>query len=62
LPFIGRRGAIIGFELKHGPFGGAEPQVIRAVDVEAVGKDAVIATTNQPIALSILTAEEARAS
>jgi uncharacterized protein YrrD len=60
--YVGRRGAIIGFELKHGPFSSSEPQVIRAVDVEAVGKDAVIARTNQPIALSVLTAEERSAS
>jgi uncharacterized protein YrrD len=60
--YVGRRGAIIGFELKHGPFSSSEPQVIRAVDVEAVGKDAVIARTNQPIALSVLTAEETSAS
>jgi sporulation protein YlmC with PRC-barrel domain len=58
--YIGRRGAIVGFELKHGPFGGSEPQVIRATDVEAVGKDAVIARTNQPMALSALTAAETR--
>ena len=58
--YIGHCGTIVGFELKHGPFGGSEPQVIRATDVEAVGKDAVIARTNQPMALSALTAAETR--
>jgi uncharacterized protein YrrD len=56
--YFGRNGVIVGFELKRGPFGGSEPQVIRATDVQAVGKDAVIARTNQPIALGILAAEE----
>jgi uncharacterized protein YrrD len=56
--YFGRGGAIIGFELKHGPFGGSDPQVIRAADVQAVGKDAVIARTNEPIALAMLMAEE----
>jgi uncharacterized protein YrrD len=56
--YLGRRGAIIGFELKHGLFSGSEPHIIRAADVQAVGKDAVIARRNAPIALSVLIAEE----
>lgn len=56
--YVGRSGVIVGFELKHGPFSGADPQVFRAIDVQTVGKDAVIVRTSQPIALSVLTAEE----
>jgi uncharacterized protein YrrD len=60
--YLNRRGAIVGFELKHGRFSGGEPQVIRAADIQAVGKDAVIARTSQPVALSTLAAEETEAS
>jgi uncharacterized protein YrrD len=55
---FGRDGAIVGFELKHSLFDMAEPQVIRAADVQAIGKDAVITGTNQTIALSLLAEEE----
>ncbi|NTU82436.1 MAG: hypothetical protein HGA45_24195 [Chloroflexales bacterium] len=60
--YVGRGGAIVAFELKHGPFGGADPQVFRASDVQTVGKDAVIVRTPQPIALSLLAAEETEVS
>jgi uncharacterized protein YrrD len=60
--YIGRGGAIVGFELKHGPFSGADPQVFRATDVQTVGKDAVIVRTPQPIPLSVLAAEEMASS
>jgi uncharacterized protein YrrD len=60
--YVGRSGAIVGFELKHGMFGGADPQVFRASDVQSVGKDAVIVRTPQPIPLSVLTAEESTVS
>lgn len=60
--YLNQRGAIVGFELKHGLFSGAEPQIIRIADIQAVGKDAVIARTSQPIALSTLVAEETEAS
>lgn len=60
--YLNRRGAIVGFELKHGRFSGGEPQVIRAADIQAVGKDAVIARTSQPIPLSTLAAEESESS
>lgn len=60
--YLGRRGAIVGFELKHGPFRGSEPHIIRAADIQAVGKDAVISRTDTPITLSVLAAEETSAS
>jgi len=60
--YFDRSGAIVGFELKHGLLSGSDPQVIRAGDVEAVGRDAVIARTNQTIALSVLSAEETQVS
>lgn len=60
--YLNQRGAIVGFELKHGMFSGAEPQIIRIADIQAVGKDAVIARTSQPTALSSLAAEETEAS
>ena len=56
--YVGSSGAIVGFELKHGMFSGSDTQVFRASDVQSVGKDAVIVKTPQPIALSVLTAEE----
>jgi uncharacterized protein YrrD len=56
--YFSRSGAIIGFELKHGLFSGSDPQVIKAADVQAVGKDAVIVTASQPVGLSILTEDE----
>lgn len=59
---FGRGGAIVGFELKHGLFDTAESQVIRTTDVQAVGKDAVIARTNQTIALSLLAEDEPAAA
>jgi uncharacterized protein YrrD len=56
--YVGRNGTIIGFELKQGMFSSSDPQVVRATDVQAIGKDAVIVKTNQPVALSLLTEEE----
>lgn len=50
-------GTIIGFELKGGLFGGSDPQAIRAEDVQAVGRDAVIATTSEPIKMSELSGD-----
>jgi uncharacterized protein YrrD len=59
--YVGRNGAIIGFELKQGMFSSSDPQVVRATDVETVGKDAVIVKTNQSVPLSLLTEEETAA-
>lgn len=56
--YVGRQGTIIGFELKHGMFSSSDPQVVRATEVQAVGKDAVIVKTNQTVALSLLSEEE----
>jgi uncharacterized protein YrrD len=56
--YYSRSGAVIGFELKHGLFSGSDPQVIKAADVQAVGKDAVIVTATEPVGLSILTEDE----
>jgi uncharacterized protein YrrD len=56
--YFSRSGAIVGFELKHGLFSGSDPQVIKAAEVQAVGKDAVIVTATEPVSLSILTEDE----
>lgn len=49
---------IVGFELKRGLFSGGDPEIVQIEDVQAVGKDAVIAVTRQPVALSTITAQD----
>jgi sporulation protein YlmC with PRC-barrel domain len=56
--YFHRSGAIAGFELKHGLFGGSDPQVVSIDDVQAIGKDAVITRTSQPTTLSALAASD----
>ncbi|MBX0330370.1 PRC-barrel domain-containing protein [Oscillochloris sp. ZM17-4] len=48
---------IVGFELKRGLFSGGEPEIVQIENVQAVGKDAVIAVTEHLVALSAVTAQ-----
>ncbi|NNJ10870.1 hypothetical protein EKD04_011060 [Chloroflexales bacterium ZM16-3] len=60
--YFSRDGELVGFELRRGLFGGLDPQAIRAEDIQAVGRDAVIVSANESISMSALDSDTSTAS